>query len=203
MKNQIIKTATKGKEYFGYNDTDIVVSSKKHPDINAHIGAIEKKGMLETISHVPIANIQSIKYNEKNPNIVIKHLKNAKMKTFKLAFDSAETRNAVAADVGGMKGLSKNFTPENKIKPLLINGFIIAMVLLFTVALAGIANDAANGEVMEEFSGRRSGLKNLMATAATALGPIGVGIIGALGTIFMVSRTAKRWKNPANDVLMS
>lgn len=203
MKNQIIKTPTKGKEYFGYSDADVVVSSKKHGDISSHLAAKDKSGMLETVSHVSIPNIESIKYNEKNANIAIKHQKAGKSKTLKLSFSDADTRNAVASEIGDLKGLNKNLTPENKMKPLLINGFIIAMVLLFTVALAGIANDAANGEIIEEFTGRRSGLKNLMASAATALGPIGVGVIGALGTIFLVSKTAKRWKNPANDVLLS
>ena len=65
MKNQVIKNPTKGKEYFGYTDSDIIVSSKNHKDIESLKGSLEKSGMLETVTHIPISNVINLKYNEK------------------------------------------------------------------------------------------------------------------------------------------
>ena len=203
MKNQIIKTPTKGKECFGFTDTDLVVSSKNHKDMDALLGAVQKKGMLETLSHIPMANIRQLKYNENNALLAIKHQKNSKDKTFKLSFQDSEARNAIANSISEIKGLSKSFTPEGKVKPLLINiGIIVFAAFMFT-AFTGMAHEVANGGEVAEFSGRRSGMKNLVANAAAAIGPIGVGIIGGLVVLALVWRAIKRWQNPANDVLFS
>jgi|GEM_PF-1764397 len=203
MKNQVIKTPTKGKEYFGFNDTDIVVSSKKHKSIDSLMGAIAKKGMLESIVHIPVNDISGIVYNQKNELINIKYNKGSKSKNFKITFDDAETRNAVASSLSEMKNLSKSETPESKIKPLLLNLLFAAIALLITVALTGTAYDAANGVEIEEFTGRRSGIKNLLVSISSALGPYGVGAIGGAITLFMLYRTFKRWQNPAMDIAYS
>lgn len=155
---------------------DIVVSSKKHSDIDSLIGSIQKKGMLETISHIPLANVMNLKYNEKNSTLAIKHKKETKEKTFKITFGDASTRNSIASEIGQIRGLNKNFTAEGKMKPLLFSLFFILIAVLIAVAMTGIAYESANGGEIQEFTGRRSGLKNLMASIASAIGPIGVGI---------------------------
>ena len=203
MKNQVIKTPTKGKEYFGFTDADIVVSSKKHPDINSLIGSKDKSGLLETVSHITMDNVRGMQYNEKNSSLAIKHQKASKEKTFKITFGDAETRNSIAEGIGSAKGLNRNFTAEGKMKPLLANLFFIAIGVLVTAALAGIAHEAATGGEVQEFTGRRSGIKNLMASIATALGPIGVGVIGGLIVLALIWNAIKRWQNPANDILYS
>lgn len=203
MINTVIKTPTKSKEYFGYTDTDIIVSSKKHDDINSMVGAIEKSGMLETLSHIKLEDVTELKYNEKNGGLNIKHNKKGKNKSFKITFGDADTRNAIASGIGEKKGLSKSFTTEGKAKPLLISiGIALLAGLIFT-ALTGIAWESANGIEVEEFSGRRSGLKNILAKVASAIGPVGVGIIGGLVILFILFRAFKRWQNPANDVVYS
>ena len=203
MKNQVIKNPTKGKEYFGFTDSDIIVSSKRHNDISSLAGSLEKKGMLETIHHIPIDSISTIKYNENNSRVAIQHDISSKQRKFKITFDSTETRNAIANEIGQIRGLSKSFTAENKFIPLLLNIFFILIAILIATALTGIAYESANGGEIQEFTGRRSGIKNLLAKIASAIGPIGVGIIGGLAVLFFVWRAIKRWKNPANDILLS
>jgi len=203
MKNQIIKNPTKGKEYFGYTDNDIVVSSKKHADIDSLLGSLQKKGMLETISHISMPNVLNLKYNEKDDALAIKHKKEAKEKTFKITFSDSETRNAIATEIAEIRGLNKNFTAESKMKPLLWSLVFILIGVIATAALTGIAYESNNGGEVQEFTGRRSGLKNLLASIASAIGPVGVGIIGGVVVLFMIWNAIKRWKNPANDILFS
>ena len=74
---------------------------------------------------------------------------------------------------------------------------------MLAVALTGIAYEASNGGEIQEFSGRRSGAKNLLAKIATSLGPIGAGIVGGLIVLYLIWRAIKRWQNPANEVIFS
>jgi len=201
MKNQVIKTPTRGKEYFGYTDNDIIVSSKQHNDINSLIAAVSNKGMLETITHIPIADVRSLQYNENNGLLKIKHQKGSKEKTFRLSFMQIPTRDIVANEIGEIKGLTRSLTTEGKMKPLLISLGITVAVVFFSVVLTGIAYEASVGGEAPEFSGRRSGIATIMTSIATAIGPIGMGIIGLLASGFSGWLALKRWQNPANDVV--
>jgi hypothetical protein len=62
-----------------------------------------------------------------------------------------------------------------------------------------MAIDAQNGEEYVA-TGRRSGLKNLLASAVEAIGPTGVVAIGAVGMLYMLYKTYNRYNNPASDV---
>ncbi len=203
MKNQIIKTPTKGKEYFGFNDTDIVVSGKKHDSMDSLLGSIGTKSILEPTTHIQIENISQIKYNENGALLTINHKSDDKNKKFGLSFSNSNIRNEVAENISQIKGMTKSVTSESKMKPLLINLFFILIGLMLAVALTGIAYETNNGGEIQEFSGRRSGTKNLLAKIATALGPIGAGIVGGLVVLYLIWRTIKRWKNPANEVIFS
>ena len=203
MKNQIIKTPTKGKEYFGFTDTDIVVSGKKHDSMDSLLNSIGTKSILEPTTHIKIDNISQIKYNEKGALLTINHKLDNKEKKYGLSFGNANTRNEIAENISHIKGLTKSITSESKIKPLLINLFFVLIGLMLAVALTGIAYEASNGGEIQEFSGRRSGAKNLLAKIATSLGPIGAGIVGGLIVLYLIWRAIKRWQNPANEVIFS
>jgi len=200
MKNQVIKTPTKGKEYFGFTDTDIVTSGKKHKSMESLLGSIGKKSILEPTTHIQIDNISQIKYNEKGSLLTINHKPEKKDKKFGISFSDSNTRNEIASSLGELKGLTKNITTEGKVKPLMINLFFVFIGLILAVALTGIAYDASNGGENQEFSGRRSGIKNLLAKIATTLGPIGAGIVGGLIVLYLIWRLIKRWQNPSNEI---
>ncbi len=203
MKNQVIKTPTKGKEYFGYNDTDIVVSGKKHDSMDSLLGSIGTKSILEPTTHIQIENVSQLKYNESGALLTINHKSGDKNKKFGLTFSNSNVRNEIAENISQIRGLTKGITSESKIKPLLINLFFILIGSMLAVALTGIAFEANNGGEIQEFTGRRSGTKNLLVKIATALGPIGVGIVGGLVVLYLIWRAIKRWRNPANEVIFS
>lgn len=203
MKNQVIKTPTKGKEYFGHTDTDIVISTKGQDDINALVAAKDKSGMLESVTHIPLSGLRGMTYNQHGAGITLKHLKKGKDKNFKITFGDSETRDSVANSLAAVNGFQQSETPESKWKPLLFKLFFVLVAGIVTAGLAGTAYEAANGGEIEHFTGRRSGMKNMAVKAATALGPIGVGVIGGAVIWYMLYSCVQRWKNPAMDIQLS
>jgi len=167
------------------------------------LGLIGTKSILEPNTHIQIENISQLKYNEKGALLTINHKSDNKDKKFGLSFANSNTRNEIAENISKINGLTKGVTSESKIKPLLINLFFVLIGLMLVVALTGIAYEASNGGEIQEFSGRRSGTKNLLAKIATALGPIGAGIVGGLIVLYLIWRAIKRWQNPANEVIFS
>ena len=120
MKNQVINTPTKGKEYFRFSDNDIVISSKKRTDFDAHLAAKDKSGMLETVHHIPMNDVKELTYNQKDELLKIKFNKKNKLKTFRITFSSSDVRNNIASSISDLKNFQEGSVPESKWKPLLI-----------------------------------------------------------------------------------
>ncbi len=202
MKNQIIALEEKNRKIFGFTDEQIIVSSKGHNTMEALVAATEKSGILETVKVITIASVKELSYNEKDINFKIRYDKKGKIKKETVVFSEREWREPIAAEIAELIALKKTTTTESKIKPLLLNLAGAIAVGVITWGGRSMAIDLQNGEEYVA-TGRRSGLKQLMATAIEALGPNGVLIVGSVLVLLMFFKGFKRFTNPAMEVTYS
>lgn len=199
MKNQIIPLGEENRKVFGFSDEQIIFSSKKHKTFESLLAATGKSGMLETVKIIPVAAVKEIIFNEKEENFTIKYNQNGKIKKDAVQLKNTDLRTAVVDELASLKDFSKSVVEESRTKPLLLNLLGVICIPIFTWIFRGMAVDAQNGEEYVA-TGRRSGLKNLLASAVEAIGPTGVLIIGLLGLAYMVYRTYNRYNKPASEV---
>ena len=198
MKNQIIQLEEKNRKVLGFTDEEIILSSKRHKTFDSLIESTKKSGILEKVKTIPLGSIKKLNFNEKDASFTISFNKEGQIKKDTVQLDDKSIRESLVSEIAEMNNLNKDVSSESKIKPLLLNLTGVVIISIFTWIFRGMAMDAQNGEHYVA-SGRRSGLKQLLANAVEALGPTGVTIIGALGLLYMLYTTYKRYNNPASE----
>ena len=202
MKNRIIRLVGKDLKVFGFNDEQIVFSSKKHESMESLLESTAKSSMLETVKAIPLSSVTQLDYNEKDDEaFTIRFLKNGKQKKQHVQLPNIEMISAVASAVAEVKGFNKDVTQESKTKPLLLNLLGVVAMPLFTWVFYDIAVDAQQGGHYEVSSGRRRGANQLLVNVVEAIGPTGILIIGAIALLIMLYVTYRRYNNPASEVL--
>ncbi len=202
MKNRIIRLGGKDLKVFGFNDEQIVFSSKKHESMETLLESTAKSSMLETVKAIPFSSITQLDYNEKDDEaFTIRFLKNGKQKKQHVQLPNIEMISAVASAVAEVKGFNKDVTQESKTKPLLLNLLGVVAMPLFTWVFYDIAVDAQQGGHYEVSSGRRRGTNQLLVNVVEAIGPTGILMIGTIALLIMLYVTYRRYNNPASEVL--
>ena len=199
MKNHVIHSSEKQQRSFGFDDNKIIISSKKHSSFEALLAATEKSGILETIKTINVREVSEISYNEKDYGFTIHHTIGGKTKKQSITLDNVDQREPIVSSLASLKEFKKSVSEESKLQPLLLNLLVVVLIPAGTWIFRGMAIDAQNGEEYVA-TGRRSGLKNLLASAVEAIGPTGVVAIGAVGMLYMLYKTYNRYNNPASDV---
>lgn len=202
MKNRIIPLGEKNLKAFGFNEEQIVFSSKKHKTFDSLLASTQKSGMLESVKVIPVKSLTKLNFNEKDETFTIHYKKDGKTKKYSVLLSDKSLRDSVVENIAGLRDFQKNVTSESKTKPLLLNLLAIIIIPFFTWILRGMAVDAQNGEHYVA-SGSKRGLKQLFASAVEAIGPIGVMIIGILALMYMIYVTYKRYNNPASEIKYS
>lgn len=202
MENQIIKLDEKNRKVLGYNDKQIIFSSKNHKSFDTLLDAAKKSGMLETVMVIPTDMITAVEYNDRSSVLTLRYLKDGKDKKNDVGLSDKAQRDAIAEGIADMRQLQKTVATEVKTKPLIMNALGLLAILFFTWVFRGMALDAEQGEHFVA-TGRRSGIKQLFANAVEAIGPTGVLIIGILGFLLMVYATYNRYNNPASEIRYS
>ena len=106
MKNRIIRLGGKDLKVFGFNDEQIVFSSKKHESMETLLESTAKSSMLETVKAIPLSSITQLDFNEKDDEaFTIRFLKNGKQKKQHVQLPNVEMISAVASAVAEVKGL--------------------------------------------------------------------------------------------------
>ena len=95
--------------------------------------------------------------------------------------------------------MRKMETEESKGPVLGRNALYVLIAAVFTWIARGMAIDAANRSSYEA-NGRRSGLKNLIASIVEGIGTTGVTIIGILIIAFIIYSAYQRFQNPGKDI---
>jgi len=198
MKNQIIRLKEKNRKVLGFSDEQIIFSSKGHSSFDSLLSSTKKSGLLESVQTIPVNSVKEIFINEKEEFFTIKYNKGGKLKKDRVLLNDLNLRESVVAEIASMNQLSKTVVDESKTKPLLFNVLGILAIPLFTWIARGMAIDAQNGESYEA-TGRRSGMKNLVANVIESIGPTGITIIGVLGLLYMIYVTYNRYQNPATE----
>ncbi|MEM6343898.1 MAG: hypothetical protein AAF927_08460 [Bacteroidota bacterium] len=202
MKNQIIKLEEKNRKVFGFSDENIIISSKGHSTFDSLLASAEKSGMLESVKVIPLHKVTLVKYNEKQASIQIRYEKDGKEKSESVTLDDASLQEAIVSEIGQVNNLNRSVAEESKMQPLLLNILALVLIPVFTWVARGMAIDAQNG-IEYQATGRRSGLKQLLASAVEFIGPTGVLILGLLGFAYMGYRTYQRYTKPAAEVTFS
>lgn len=200
MKNQIIPLGEKNRKVFGFTDEEIILSSKGHKMFDSLLESAEKSGVFETVKIIPLKSIKELNFNEKDNTFTIKFDKAGKIKKDRVQLDDTSIRESLVSEIAETLNFNKNVSSESKTKPLLLNLLGVVIIPILTWVLREMAIDAQNGEHYVA-TGRRSGLKQLVANAVEALGPTGVTIIGILGVLYMLYVTYKRYNNPASEIM--
>ena len=199
MINQIIPLGDKNLKVFGFNEKQIIFSSKGYNTFESLIASSEKSNILEVKRVIPLASVLELSFNKKSKNLIIKHSKNGKVKKTSILLADVSLREPLLSEISKLKNFQKKTVNESKTKPLLLNIIAILSVAALTWAFRDMAIDAQNG-IHYEASGRNSGLKQLIANAVEAIGPLGVTLIGILGLIYIIFITYKRYNKPAVEI---
>ncbi|MEO1260475.1 MAG: hypothetical protein AAFZ15_16890 [Bacteroidota bacterium] len=200
MKNQTFRLDEENRKTIGFNDDHIIISSKKHQDFESLLASQKKSGLMESVKTIPIKSIQKLRYNNKEDLFSI-HYNNEKGKTKKDQIKLADSSLKIPfiEAISELKGFQKEEVSESKTQPLLINIGITLLAVAFTWIARGMAIDAMHGEHYQA-TGRKSGLKNLMAGAIESLGPTWTVVIGAIITIYLAYRAYNRYQNPGTVI---
>jgi hypothetical protein len=199
MKNQIIPLGENNRKVFGFTDEQIILSSKEHKTFDSLLESTKNSGLLETVKTIPLKSVKELNFNDKNQTFTIRYEKDGKIKKDSVQLDDKSIRKSLVSEIAKINDLNMTVSSESKIKPLLLNLLGVVVISIFTWIFRGMAIDAQNGEHYVA-SGRRSGLKQLLANVVEALGPTGVTIIGILGLSYMLYITYKRYNNPASVI---
>lgn len=202
MKNEIIGLEDKNEKVMGITDEHIIISSKKHKDIDSLKEATVKSGLLEGLKVIPLANINEIHYNKREDRLHLKYEKKGKQKSDSFLLSEPERRESIADYLASTKNLNKQETSESTTKPLVINTLITIGVPILFWQFRETAIAAQNGEHYEA-TGRRRGAAQMFANAIESLGPTWVTVIGAAVMLYMVYHTYNRYKNPSKVVKYS
>jgi hypothetical protein len=199
MKQTLIALDEKNQKTFGYDEQQIIISSKSHDTFESLQNAAVKSGLLESVTTIPVSDVTGLSFNEKESNFKIAYLKNGKAKSETILLSNNASRPSVVAELGNLKGFGKVVVEESKTKPLLMNVLGALFAGVVTYGLRYIAIDAQNG-IEYEATGRRSGIKNLISSAASALGPTGVAVLGIAVVAYIIYTAYKRYNNPASVI---
>jgi hypothetical protein len=144
--------------------------------------------------------LKKIDFKDRGSEFTISYDKKGKTKKNTFSLSDASMREPLVEELASLKDLKKSIADESKTQPLLLNLAISIAIPIGTWIFRGMAIDAQNGEHYVA-TGRRSGLKNLLASAVEAIGPTGVTILGFLALAYMLYRTYNRYKNPATEII--
>lgn len=200
MKNQIISLGEKNQKSMVIDDDRIIVSSKSYSAVDGLRAAAEKKGLLESVKVIPMSGIKEVNYNETTSNFEVKYSVEGKDKKETIVLEDNSMREEVVNTIATNKGFTKLEEQESKIKPLLFNLFWVIFIPILTWVCRGMALDAESG-VHYEASGRRSGIKQLLANVVETLGPTWVTVIGVLATVYMIYVAYRRYTHPASQFI--
>ena len=197
MEKKLYLLAGKNFKSAIIDQNNVLFSSKTHESFDKFPKTKKDKSFLETFTLIPSNAIKALKCNQKDSNLLIEYTNESNSeKTLTAEFDSTEKRAILAEDIAAIHSLSKNETEENKNTPLFAKLAVIGITIFITGIEYYIACDIQNG-IEYEATGRRAGMKLLMAKIAEILGPIGV-IIAGLAVVGYIGYFAyDRYKNPA------
>ncbi len=201
MKNKIILLNEKNRSSMGFDDEQIIISSKNHKSFEALVAATEKSNLLSSQKIIPISAVQAISYNQKSAVLKIEY-KTTKgtIKKDRITLEHRSVCGSIAREISAMKNFEQTEIAESRTKPLLQYLLIMAFIILFGWVSLDIAVDAQNGERYIA-SGRRSGLKQLIGDGIAYIGPIGVIVIGCIAFGYVAFLAYQRYQAPASDIM--
>jgi len=200
MKNHIFKINDKNYKVFGFNNNQIILSSKNHKTFESLTESIHKAKIFESLKIISIESLIELVFNEKDKKFSIKYIKEGKVKKELVYLSDFSKRDLILSEIADLKDLQKSIVKESKTKPMFTKSLIIIGIFLVTYTLMTMAIDVQNGEQFVA-KGRRKGIQHLMATISEILGVTGITILAILGVAYMIFDIYKRYNNPAFEVV--
>ena len=185
---------------FLMDENGIQLSSKKHADSADMTSSLEKKSLisLTKTKFLPFNTIEKVSYLENGDILTIHH----EGKKVDLTFSDATVAQEVATEIAQIRQLSLAQGSQSTMSALTPSLVGLAMTILFTFLINGMADDMAQG-IPVDTSGRRAFIKQIMAWLAEALGSTGTLAVGTLLAGLCLYFMYKAYKNPANEFVYS
>ncbi|GJM61039.1 hypothetical protein [Persicobacter diffluens] len=175
---------------------EIIISDKKHKTAESVLKSLEKKGMLENLSRIPLSQVIRLDYREEEYALEI-FFRNAegKEKSKSVVMANTEDRAYVIQQLKDSRNFVTTQRAEKKWLPLAINAFWMAFV--GGMIWLGLTTNAAlaRGEEIS-YSGRNRGIKKLMTMAFEFLGVEGVWAVGIGVIAYLIWSACQRFQNP-------
>ncbi len=196
MKNTVHLLDQKNPKTLGFNDELFITSSKHHTDFSALENAVAKSGLLETVKTFPLSSISKITMIDGDDSLKIEYSIDGKVKDQSFQFDNINAVHWVGDAIGKQQNMRLEEAPETTTMPLVINIGKIVLSIIATTVFIGMASDSAAG-VEEDFTGRRSGIKQLLYFFLGMMGPYVTGLVGAIVTGYFCYSAYTRYKSPS------
>jgi hypothetical protein len=177
------------------------VSSKKHDTPLDFHGAIEKKGLLESLKRIPVSGITQMSLVPAEDELKLSWLGDGgKEEHFTAEFNQEQDARNVAEALATTRGLSKHERATGKWQALKTPGIGLLVSLALTAITYGIAKDLEAGNELNP-SGRRAWLKAILMGIAEVLGAKGTVIVGSAVSLLFAFWVYKRLKSPPLELV--
>ena len=203
MIEQIFELVDKNQASLGFDHEGIIISSKSYDQFEQLKNSTVKKGLIEIVTQITIADLEKIEYNQEEANLYLSYTNaNGKVKKQNLTFHDPDERENFANELGALKNFTTSTKQEATQKPLLWNVLGLLTIVFVTYGLHMIASGAQNGENYQP-TGRKRVIGQLIIEGLSILGPNGVLICGGLGFVYLSYNAWKRYSNPAQVITLA
>src|SRR5690606_26637537 len=129
-------------------------------------------GMLKMAFSIPLSSVKEISFNDTSGSARLKYInEKGKEKKLNIGIGNKELCNQFGNYLGSKLGFTKTVATENKIKPLLLNTFLLLFTIGMTYFLATIRDTA---ELVETGSGSTRRKAEFLKLIVDTIGQTGV-----------------------------
>lgn len=185
------------KKYVNFEEEGILLSMAKVKNYADFEKKKEKTGGVNFNWFIPIEKLSELSINEKSGYTNIVYISNkGNEKKLKFTFQDKSEGLHATNGMASLYGLQRAEKKENKAIAFLLSVFPLALTLLFTWLIYGMAHEI---ETLGSFQSQENTSNNekLLALIAEKLGTMGTLSIGGVAAVFFGYRTVMRFMKPA------
>jgi len=196
VKNIVINTLNNYPRSLLVTEDELWLSDSKIKDINSFKNGIAGISSDE-VTVYKLIYFQKLKHNSKSEIVRIIYKVGNIVKKIKLEFNNQDEANVFFEFFGKKLGFRKSIEKEKKIKPLIINIFLLFSIVFFTYMICD-----PNNITSLTTSGKKGGIITLLFIFLHAtVGKYGIILIGTLIFVYSTYKLYRRFKNPANNMI--
>ena len=197
MENHVYDISGAHCKAFLLTNEEIWLSIHKQSNIEKFEKSASSTGTWRTGYKIQLQSIYEIEFNDKSESVKFRYVAE-KDKKLDIAFENKQEANAIVEYIATKLGLHKSTREENKLKPLLTNGFFLVIVVLGTIS---ISNKHDSSEITSSGSSRNRLGARIIGWLYDTIGPTGILIAGIVISLYILFRIYKRFTQPGTVVI--